>query len=193
MVLSFYGCIHLAAVAATTSVPAFISATLAGTAALNWTANQQDNGVPPAEVVEQLNEYGQPGSLMAEDGLAVLLPDYRGQLENWGPRGDCTIAVNAGIADPAELAGMAWPEDIMSYRDEDAPREILDVKYCLKVSCPSMVAGDARPMDALYSSHPAKNAGWIYALRFNLFYPDEALNAGGYCNADGTLADSYQG
>lgn len=193
LAIALYGCIHIAVVAATTSVPAFVSATVAGTEAFKWVVEQQENGVAPADIAAGLNDHGRPDLLRPEDGLAVLLPNFRDLLENRVPRRDCNIALHAAVADPAELIGMAWPEDLNSHGDPEAPREIIGVKYCVKVTCPSIVVGDDRPMSAIFTSHPTTNPGWLYTLRFQLFYPDEELNAGGYCTKEGELAAEYQG
>ena len=71
--------------------------------------------------------------------------------------------------------------------------EPLPLRYCVKVTCPVPVTWDAPPAVSLYSSHPTGSRGWLYWVYFDLYTEGAAASPGGYCTADGELAETYQG
>lgn len=80
---------------------------------------------------------------------------------------------------------------MVGWERANAP-ESVRVKYCVKVTCPVPTTWDAPPAISLWSSHLRWKQGWNSQFYFDL-YAEGRATAGGYCNADGTLADIYQG
>lgn len=129
-----------------------------------------------------MNEHGYwtPGS--PETGLSKLFPNFetRADYEETA----CSVRIVADTADPARVQGITWI---------DAKQASLDLKYCVKVSCPSPVAWDALPSVVLYSSHASRNQYWRANYYVDILAEGTATGPGGYCSATGGLTDNFQG
>ena len=139
-----------------------------------WADVQRDDDRTEAELAAILSEYGSWNPEAPEAGIPALFPKLGEVL----PAGDlpgaaaCSITIAAGVT-----------------ADRAAP----DLNYCIRTACPSPVAWAAPPAVALWSSHPSGKEHWLGSLFPDVFANGRAPAPGGYCTADGELADEFQG
>ena len=175
--------IHLGAIGAYGTV-----ATLAPNMAVieelkSWMTEQRANGRASVEIATALRENGHWTPDAPDAGLTVLLPGLDTERDGVIRESACNYRITAGIADTVELEDFEW------LTTEQAT---LDVSYCLAISCPSPVVWDTEPRLMLYSSHASQSSFWSENLFMNPF-GDRVIESGGYCTAEGDLADSFQG
>jgi hypothetical protein len=114
--------------------------------------------------------------------MTVLIPGLDG-----GPApirdSACSYRVSAAPADSAALGSYKWLA---------ADQATLNVRYCLAIACPNPMVWQTEPRLMLYSSHPSRNLYW----QDNLFmdpFGESTTTPGGYCTANGDLADRFLG
>ena len=173
-------------VAALSSVAGIAPAFATADAVEAWVEEQRAEGKTGTEMAALLNEHGRWSADTPESGLPVLFPDLAGSLPTEASSGlaSCGITLAAGVADPAAVSGVDWlePEQAAS-----------DLRYCIRTACPSPVAWDAPDTVLLASSHASRNEQWMEYVFIDVFANGRAPEPGGYCTADGRLADEFQG
>lgn len=147
----------------------------------SWIAARRDEGLGAAEIAESLTRQGKWTPDAPKAGLAALMPGLGAELSKHDM---CRITVAAGPADPSAVAGKGW-----------IPAETAgsDIKYCLRVSCPSPLSWQAPPALLMTSSHPSRNREWAATSYIDIFARGAAVEPGGYCTADGRLAKDFRG
>jgi hypothetical protein len=189
--------IHLGLVIATSSLAGFEPISQTVQAVEPWVDQQRADGRTGAQIALVLNEHGHWNADSPEVGLPVLFPDLKDVLPTLSPDlqdvlpikdgsgiGNCSITVTAAAADPAMVREVDWPEV------ERAPS---DLRYCVRVACPSPAAWAAPAAILLYSSHASHNEHWKRNFFFDIFAKGHAAEPGGYCTVAGELADLFQG
>lgn len=143
-----------------------------------WNTHEDDDWTR-AEVAEALNRFGHWTPDAPEAGLGMLVADPGQAFPE-----SCTVRTAAGTIDrPARDPDNASP----SSEDE------ADVKYCVAVACAPPFAWSAPPALLLFTSHASEAEGWREDLYVDVQANGRAAAPGGYCTADGALAESYQG
>ncbi len=171
--------LHLGVVVALTSMVGIDSLTESAIAVESLIAERREAGVPVAEIATELNRVGAWSPDAPKEGLATLVEDAEYVFSD-----RCGVRMAAGVASLLELAGSG-----------QFPREqaLSEVKYCIAVRCASPVVWEAPPALLLYSSHASQATYWQETIYLDLFAEGRAAAPGGYCTADGALADSFQG
>ncbi len=211
--------IHFMFVVRTGPVLALSAGAHSGTALARWADGFQQSGRPEAEIVATINELGRWSPDAPGEGLARLLPDLVEDLDEGTARWNCTVTVTAGTIDTAEREARPWPEtsDQLTHVVHDATRRFAEeidrreseseeaeeeddeatpippVRYCVRATCPGVLAWHAPDTVALYSSHPSARPRWIFRAYADLLLEGREASPGGYCTAEGELADTYQG
>lgn len=171
--------VHLGLVAALGPVAGLTSLTDSIEAVDFWIVEQRDAGRTTSEIAAELNTIGFWSPDQPNAGLATLVEDSESVFN-----AECSARATAAVTDPASHAASDWlPDEEMAS----------DLKYCIVIACPSPVTWDAPPALLLGSSHESRATYWIGDLYIDLFAEGRARAAGGYCNADGTLADEFRG
>lgn len=173
---------HFSTVAALSSVAGLKPLEVIYKTVPEWVAKQRDNGLIPTKVAAKLNKHGYWRRDTPDAGLAALMPVLGATLGELG--GACEIAITAAPADPAAVAGKDWIPAMVAQSD---------IKYCVRIACPSPVKWDAPPSSLLHSSHPSRNRYWMKSLYIDIFADGVASSPGGYCPAEGRLAEDFQG
>lgn len=206
--------LHVGFVAAGASAPALLAAQ-ATAGALNDRALGFQTASQPGDFAATVNAHGFWRPDAPEAGLAVFLPGFQDSVEVAGKLSPgCQIIVAAAPA-TAEDAVRPMPDlpdwntlpldspnygasgdgndaEMRSYSARElSPQPPL--RYCVRVTCPVPVTWNAEAAVALYSSHPSGRRDWLLNFYFDMFAVGRAPEPGGYCNADGSLADTYQG
>jgi len=187
--------LHLINVILSSSLPAITTSIETGKEIFEWIAVQHEEGAAIGDIADSLNRHGDESLLTDRRGLFGLLPEAASR-EFAGTRDDnCSVSLQAGTTEPAELAAIArkFGKERPDSGDRAVPGGPFLVKYCLKIACPSLANWEREPMWALYSSHPVDRPGWVHFYGVRPFFEGSQITPGGFCNADGTLADSYQG
>jgi hypothetical protein len=149
----------------------------------DWIDERVGAGETPVEIVTRLTEFGAWDSATPRTGLVELLPSLSDTFEEDADIA-CEVAVTAGGLSEVEAAALP------SAASDSTPRPI---KYCLRALCWQPPVTRKHDLGAgLVSSHASNNPGW-FMRRFQSPVIDGALVPGGFCNADGSLADGYQG
>jgi hypothetical protein len=178
--------VHFGVVAALSSVVGISPALATADAVETWVEEQRAEGKTGAEMAAILNEYGRWSEDTPDSGLPELFPDLKDSLPATSYSGleSCSITLAAGVADPAAVSGVDWlePEQAAS-----------DLRYCIRTACPSPVAWNAPDTVLLASSHASHNEQWMEYAFIDVFAQGRAPAPGGYCTADGKLADGFQG
>jgi hypothetical protein len=139
----------------------------------------EDDGWTDAEFVDAVNRYGRwtpdapgerLGALVAGSGEAF--PDT------------CAVRIAAGNIDPTD-PGPVSASAIVEARP--------GLKFCIAVACAPPTTWSAPPALILVTSHESRAEGWRVYLHADIFAEGRAPAPGGYCTADGGLADNYQG
>ena len=178
--------VHLAQVAEKSLIVG-IPATLGAEEAIEeWAGARRVEGMTGAEMAAILNEHGSWNPDSPEAGLPTLFPDLREIMPVGNELGAvaCSITVAAAATNPASVSDTDWllPDQAES-----------DLKYCVRTACPSPVAWDAPDTVTLVTSHASQNEEWVVTLFIDVFARGRAPAPGGYCTADGRLADEFQG
>lgn len=204
MVVSLLWCFHMVIVAGTASAPAMQAGFLTVGAVDDWSAKQVAAGRSIAEIAATINHGGHWSTAAPGRGLPELLPGLGADFAELELQRDCRIVVAAAPMDQGEL-DIEWPvktgwegrsganSEARDAAEIGKPYEPPSVRYCVKASCASPVTWNASPAIFLYSSHPTANINWTWLMYVDLLAEGTAPEPGGYCNADGTLADTYQG
>ncbi len=171
--------IHLGMVAEHSSLVGVSPLTETAVAVEAWVPAQREAGRSTAEIAAELNRIGSWTPDAPDAGLATLVEDP-GQVF----ADTCSVRVAAGVTDPSSHDAFGWLP---------AEQAASDLKYCIAVSCASPVAWDAAPALLLYSSHDSQAAHWTESWFIDFFADGAAAAPGGYCTADGRLADGFQG
>ncbi len=211
--------VHFTLVLITASIPALSAGTGTGAALAHWADGLQQSGRPEAEIVATINQLGHWSPAAPDEGLGRLLPDLVENPEDGIARLSCTVTVTAGMVDAADRDARPWPEtsDRWTYVVHDATRRfdeerdrrkaesgeaeeeqdeatpIPTVRYCVRTTCPIALSWHAPDAVAMYSSHPSGSPHWYLNFQFDVLLEGRAPAPGGYCTADGQLADRYQG
>lgn len=206
--------LHIAFLAASASAPALVAGTTVGAMLGDWAIEMQAAERPVEDLIVMVGDNGFWQPEAPEHGLVKLMPGLDVSLEEAGLQPGCRIAVTAAAASEKDaarltsgLAGwqplpmgfgeMRTPDGEMPGRHEDEvadePEKTLPLRYCVKVTCPVPVVWDAPAAVSLYSSHRSQRPDWMLNVFFDMFAAGRATTAGGYCTAEGELADSYQG
>lgn len=144
---------------------------------LGNTREDDDWTIP--EVAAALNRYGHWTPDAPGEGLGELIADPREAFP-----GNCTVRTAAGIVDPPF-------EGPHSGLDLEAGKP--DLKFCVALVCTSPTTWSAPPTRLLVTSHASQAEGWRDNSYVDAVADGVAPEPGGYCNADGRLADTYQG
>jgi hypothetical protein len=153
-----------------------------------WIARQQTAGRDPADIASDLSSHGTWTTEGSGAGLPALFPELDEDLSDLGLREGCTVTIGAGVADNSALPADGWLEGYVA-----AFRPLPEVSYCIRLACPSPAVWQETPVVILHSSHPSRNRSWAYNVHLDILGAGAAPEAGGYCTADGGLAESYQG
>jgi hypothetical protein len=170
-------------VAAFTLVPAVTLTVETDAAVRGWIGERMAEGDAPADIAAKLNEFGEWDSALPDQGLVELLPALA---ETYTADEDisCHFVVRADTLSDAEVAAVPAVAD-----DEEA----MPIKFCLRSYCWQPPLTRERESRAwLHSSHASSNPGWA-ERNTAATLSDKVPGPGGFCNADGTLADGYQG
>ena len=180
--------IHFGMVAALGPVAMIVSWQEVAGATSDWVVVQSEAGRSPDEIAAELRAHGSWTPAESDSSLAALFPELGESLKESSMTGNCSITLDAGVADNAPLRDQEW------IRDFEAEHKTLpDVSYCIRLACPSPVTWHDHPVVILDSSHPSRNLNWTYLLYMDLFGNGRAFEPGGYCTADGRLAAEFQG
>jgi hypothetical protein len=153
-----------------------------------WVTAQRNAGRDPDEIASELRAHGRWTMAEPGAGLAEILPGLGGALMESSLNERCAIALDAGVADNATLRDRDW---IREFEADNQP--LPDLGYCIRLACPSPVVWHEHPVVILASSHPSRNSYWADTVFFDLFGNGRAVEPGGYCTADGRLAETFQG
>lgn len=177
--------IHFGMVAALSVVNGILPWSTISTGIDDWITVEKKKGRGDDELAADLNRYGAWSANSPGDGLEALIPGLEEGLSG-AADSRCRAEISAAPVDPASLAGVDRG-DLENYWPENG------VSYCLRLACPSPAAWDAAPPVIFHSSHPSRNYMWVYNIYMDVFAYGAAPEPGGFCTADGNLADSYQG
>ena len=183
MMIAFVYPLHFGMVAAIGVVTGVVPWNTISTGVDDWIAAESEKGRGSLELVADLNRHSRWPADTPGEGLVVLIPGLEEELAESGSNG-CVAEIAAAPFDPASLDGVDWV-------DEDWPDS--DVRYCLRLSCPSPAAWDAPPPVILHSSHPSRNYLWTRNLYMDVMAYGAAPEPGGFCTAEGRLAEDFQG
>lgn len=154
----------------------------------DWIAAQQEAGRNATEIASQLHDRGSWTPAEPDSGLAEFIPGLGDTLKELSLSEGCSVTLDAGVADNAALRDREW------IRDFEADRQPLnDISYCMRLACSSPVVWHERSVVFLESSHPSHNRYWTYSVFMDVFGNGAAYEPGGYCTADGELAENFQG
>lgn len=157
-------------------------------ATYSWVDAQQTAGRDPADIASDLRAHGNPTAQGPDSGLFALLPELGEDLTDMGLREGCTVSVDAGVADNSALPKDGWLEGYVA-----AFQPLPEVSYCIRLTCPAPAVWQDHAVVVLHSSHPSRSRYWAYNVFIDRLGDGAALEPGGYCTADGRLADGYQG
>ncbi len=178
--------LHLASVMATSSIAGLelLSETLQ--AVERWTDEQRASGRTSLQMAQVLDEHGHWNADAPEIGLPELFPELKDALlrEDGSGIGNCHVTVAAGAIPPTLAHDVDWREGRQAQSD---------LRYCLRVACPSPAVWDAPAPVVLYSSQASQNEQWTRNLFFDVLAKGRAAAPGGNCTAVGELADRFQG
>ena len=139
----------------------------------------EDDDWTNTEYAAALNRFGYWSPDEPQAGLGSLVADPGQAFPD-----SCTVRIAAGIIEAPT-------------RDPDSPPAANEVepelKYCVAVACAAPFTWSAPPALTLVTSHDSQAEGWR-----ETWYADVQANGiapapGGYCTADGELADEFQG
>ncbi len=202
--------LHVAITAATGSASALRAGLEVGDAVKDWAIQEHVAGRPKEELAALVNAKGYWARAYPDVGLPDFLPGLGGALAELDLDRGCRVRVAAAPAAPEDAAipMPAWADEVRPAvaGDRETAADVIDdaagvpgygetppLRYCVKVTCPVPVTWETPPALALYSSHPTGGAGWLYWIYFDLYTEGIAAAPGGYCTAEGALAESYQG
>lgn len=131
----------------------------------------EDDDWTVAESVEALNRLGYWSPDAPRAGLGSLVADPGKSFPE-----TCTVRVAVGTIGPT-AAGEAEPEG----------------KFCAAVACAPPFTWSAPPALMLVTSHNSQAEGWWENLYVDVSASGRTPAPGGYCTADGRLADEFQG
>lgn len=171
--------VHLGLVAALGAVSGIYPLNETAAAVETWITEQREAGTSTPEIAAELNRIGSWSPDAPDAGLATLVED-----SDYVFSGKCSVLTSAGVANPP---------GIIATGRLPAEQAASDLKYCIAVRCASPVAWDAPPALLLGSSHDSQAAYWSDNLYIDVFAEGRAAAPGGYCTADGGLADEFQG
>lgn len=180
--------LHVGIVAGLGTVAMIVSWGEISRATDNWIGAQQAAGRTAGEIAADL--HGDRGGTTGQSraGLPSFLAGLDETFEDAGLGHNCTITIDAVVADNSSLRNDPW---IAGY--EAGFRPLPPVGYCLRLACPSPVVWHDQPVVILHSSHPSRNRSWAYNVFMDLFGAGAAPEPGGYCTKTGELAAEYQG
>jgi len=180
--------LHVGVVAALGTVAMIVSWGEVSRATDAWIEAQQAAGREPSEIAAELRSHGSWTVDGPAPGRPRSVPRLGGTLSELGLSSECSVTVDAGVADNSALRNQGWIAGYVA-----GFRPLPEVSYCIRLACPSPAVWQERPVVILHSSHPSRNPAWAYNLFMDVFGAGAAPNAGGYCTAGGRLAASYQG
>jgi len=180
--------LHVGFVAALGTVAMIVSWGEVSRATDAWIEAQQAAGRAPAEIAADLRSHGSWTAEGPRSGHWRSGPALGGSLADLGLSAQCSVTVDAGIADNSALRNKDWIAGYVA-----GFRPLPEVSYCIRLACPSPAVWQERPVVILHSSHPSRNPHWAYNLFLDVFGAGAAPNAGGYCTRSGDLASTYQG
>ncbi len=141
-------------------------------------AAQREAGKSTAEIAAELNRIGSWTPAAPDAGLATLVEKPKRVFVD-----TCSVRLAAGVTDPSAHGAFDWLP---------AEQAASELKYCIAVSCASPVRWEAPPALLLGSSHNSQAGYWLDSKFLDVFAEGTAP-PGGYCTADGGLAEGFQG
>jgi len=149
-----------------------------GEAAINLAERIRADGGSLADYAAESNRTGFWNPDTPEAGLATLVANPAEVFTK-----NCTVRIEMEVADPpaddsAGLLGIV----------EDG-----DLNYCIRIACASPVIWDAPPVLMLFTSRDSQAENWVNSLYADVTAAGAVPAPGGYCTADGKLAETYQG
>ncbi len=151
-------------------------------------AAQREAGRSATEIASELHDHGSWTPAEPDSGFAELIPGLGETLKESSLSERCSVTLDAGVADNAALREQDW---IQEWEADSLP--LRDISYCMRLACPSPVVWHEHPVVILESSHPSRNRNWNYFIFLDIFGNGAAYGPGGFCTADGELAESFQG
>jgi hypothetical protein len=142
-------------------------------------ATQHDAGRSAAEIAAELNRIGSWSPDAPDAGLATLAEEPDRVFVD-----TCSVRIAAGVTN-SSVHGDS--------QGIPGAQEISDLKFCIAASCASPAPWDAPPALVVVSSHESQTPNWIKKHVFVDYFADGIAPPGGYCAADGGLADRFQG
>jgi hypothetical protein len=170
--------VHVAVVSATSwmrGIEPLLETTKAVDASV---ARQREAGRSKAEIAAELNRIGFWSPEAPDAGLATLVEVSEGVFVD-----TCPVRITAGVTGPAAPGVDDRPA---------AEQAASDLKYCIAVSCSLPVRWRTPPALMLVSSHDSRSTLWNQRLFIDAF-ANGTTAGGGYCTADGRLAEDFQG
>ena len=131
----------------------------------------EDDDWTNTEYAAALNRLGYWSPDAPEAGLGSLVADPAKAFPE-----TCTVRIAAGTID-APASSEAEPE----------------LKYCIAVACAPPFTWSAQPALLLVTSHDSQAEGWREYWFADVQANGIAPAPGGYCTADGGLAETFQG
>lgn len=180
--------VHVGMIAALGPVTMLTAWQEVSSATNDWIAAQREAGRNATEIASELHDRGSWNPAEPDSGLAELIPGLGDTLKESSLSDRCSVTLDAGVADNEALRDQDW---IQEYETDWQP--LRDISYCIRLACPSPVVWQERPVMILESSHPSRNRHWAYTIFMDIFGNGAAYEPGGYCTADGELADEFQG
>jgi hypothetical protein len=170
--------IHLGWVASKSSVVGLTPLVKTMEAVESSVTEQSEAGRSTAQIAAELNRIGSWTPDAPDAGLATLVEESDSVFVD-----TCRVHIAAGAVNPSNHG---------DFDRHTAEQAASDLKYCIAVSCASPALWDAPPALLLGSSHRSQAAGWSQTAFIDLF-ANGAARPGGYCTADGALANEFQG
>ena len=153
-----------------------------------WIDRQVAAGRNPGVIATDLRDYGRWSMSDPASGLPEIFPELGRDMNHLALRPDCTVTIDAGVADNTALPADRWLEGYVAVY-----RPLPEVSYCIRLACPSPVVWHDHSIVIFHSSHPSRSGDWAYNLYMDYTGAGRATSPGGYCTETGDLADSYQG
>ncbi len=141
-------------------------------------SHEDDDRTMP-EIADTLNRVGYWTPEAPEAGLGSLVANASEMFPD-----NCTVRITAGTLAPSV-------QESRSILDAEAGEP--ELKFCVVAACAPPFTWSATPALLLITSHPSEAEGWQGYGYADVFANGVAPAPGGYCMADGSLADSYQG
>ncbi len=142
-------------------------------------AAQREAGRSNVEIAAELNRIGSWTPDAPGAGLATLVEVPERTFVD-----SCRLRLAADVTDTTAHGAFDW----LPAEQADS-----DLKYCLAVTCTTALPWETPPALLLVSSHDSQAPNWSIRFSADVFADGVAYAPGGYCTADGRLAEEFQG